>query len=119
MESLVRRFSNHRVAGRLGVYIHLLLEARSTVGGPKLACERSMNPMALPAVYLSRQGQTVWSLTGQHTGDTDAPPIERGQCNARRLGDRMAALVFANFFVSPSLRPARTCELAGFGNATE
>jgi hypothetical protein len=35
------------VAGRLGVYIYLLLEARSTVGRPKLASERSMKPMVL------------------------------------------------------------------------
>jgi broad specificity phosphatase PhoE len=107
------------VAGRLGVYIHLLLEARSTLGGPKLASERSMNPMTLPAVYLARHGETVWSLTGQHTGLTDLPLTERGERNARRLGERLAGLVFAKVFTSPLQRAARTCELAGFGNAAE
>ena len=78
-----------------------------------------MNPMALPAVYLARHGETVWSLTGQHTGLTDLPLTERGERNARRLGERLAGLVFAKVFTSPLQRAARTCELAGFGNAAE
>ena len=78
-----------------------------------------MNPMALPAVYLARHGETAWSLTGQHTGVTDLPLTERGERNARRLGERLAGLVFAKVFASPLQRAARTCELAGFGNAAE
>ena len=78
-----------------------------------------MNPMTLPAVYLARHGETVWSLTGQHTGLTDLPLTERGERNARRLGERLAGLVFAKVFTSPLQRAARTCELAGFGNAAE
>jgi hypothetical protein len=89
------------------------------LGGPKLASEPSMNPMALPAVYLARHGETAWSLTGQHTGVTDLPLTERGERNARRLGERLAGLVFAKVFASPLQRAARTCELAGFGNAAE
>ena len=78
-----------------------------------------MNPMTLPAVYLARHGETIWSLTGQHTGLTDLPLTERGERNARRLGERLAGLVFAKVFTSPLQRAARTCELAGFGNAAE
>jgi broad specificity phosphatase PhoE len=78
-----------------------------------------MNPMTLPAVYLARHGETVWSLTGQHTGLTDLPLTERGERNARRLGERLAGLVFAKVFTSPLQRAARTCELAGFGNVAE
>ncbi len=78
-----------------------------------------MNPMALPAVYLARHGETAWSLTRQHTGVTDLPLTERGERNARRLGERLAGLVFAKVFASPLQRAARTCELAGFGNAAE
>ena len=78
-----------------------------------------MNPMTLPAVYLARHGETAWSLTGQHTGLTDLPLTERGERNARRLGERLAGLVFAKVFTSPLQRAARTCELAGFGNAAE
>jgi broad specificity phosphatase PhoE len=78
-----------------------------------------MNPTALPAVYLARHGETAWSLTGQHTGITDLPLTERGERNARRLGERLAGLVFAKVFTSPLQRATRTCELAGFGSAAE
>jgi len=27
----------------------------------------------LPEIYLARHGNTVWTLTGQHTGLTDLP----------------------------------------------
>src|SRR6059036_4168050 len=68
----------------------------------------------VPVVYLVRNGETAWSLTGQHTGLTDAPLTERGERNARRLGERLAGLSFAKVFTSPLQRAARTCELAGF-----
>ncbi len=75
--------------------------------------------MVLPTIYLARHGETAWSLTGQHTGLTDLPLTERGERNARRLGERLAGLAFAKVFTSPLQRAARTCELAGFGNAAE
>jgi probable phosphoglycerate mutase len=71
---------------------------------------------ALPVVYLARHGETQWSLTGQHTGLTDLPLTERGERNARSLGDRLKGLTFARVFTSPLERAARTCELAGFGS---
>ncbi|MGO9203655.1 MAG: histidine phosphatase family protein [Limisphaerales bacterium] len=73
----------------------------------------------LPVIYLARHGETAWSLTGQHTGRTDLPLTERGERNARRLGERLAGLRFAKVFTSPSQRAVRTCELAGFGTAAE
>jgi broad specificity phosphatase PhoE len=73
----------------------------------------------LLAIYLVRHGETTWSLTGQHTGLTDMPLTERGERNARRLGDRLAGLAFAKVFTSPLQRAARTCELAGFAGAAE
>jgi broad specificity phosphatase PhoE len=74
---------------------------------------------ALPAVYLARHGETAWSLSGQHTGMTDLPLTERGERNARRLGERLRGLQFAQIVTSPLQRAARTCELAGFGSACE
>jgi broad specificity phosphatase PhoE len=68
----------------------------------------------LPVTYLARHGETAWSLTGQHTGLTDIPLTERGERNARRLGERLKALTFARVFTSPLRRAFRTCELAGF-----
>jgi len=73
----------------------------------------------LPVIYLVRHGETAWSLTGQHTGLTDVPLTERGERNARRLGERLAGLAFAKVFTSPLQRAARTCELAGFRAAAE
>jgi broad specificity phosphatase PhoE len=73
----------------------------------------------LPKIYLARHGETVWSLSGQHTGLTDLPLTERGEQNARRLGERLAGLIFAKVFTSPLQRAARTCELAGFGAVAE
>jgi len=72
---------------------------------------------ALPVVYLARHGETAWSLTGQHTGLTDLPLTERGERNARSLGDRLHGLTFSQVFTSPLQRAVRTCELAGFGAA--
>lgn len=74
---------------------------------------------AFPMIYLARHGETAWSLSGQHTGLTDLPLTDRGEQNARRLGERLKGLSFARIFSSPLQRASRTCELAGFGPAAE
>jgi len=73
----------------------------------------------LPVVYLARHGETAWSLSGQHTGLTDLPLTERGERNARSLGERLKGLAFARVLTSPLQRAVRTCELAGFGAEAE
>ena len=73
----------------------------------------------LPVVYLARHGETAWSLSGQHTGLTDLPLTDRGERNARRLGERLKGLSFAKVFTSPLQRARRTCELAGFGDRAD
>jgi broad specificity phosphatase PhoE len=73
----------------------------------------------LSIIYLARHGETAWSLSGQHTGLTNLPLTERGERNARALGERLKGLIFAKVFTSPLQRAARTCELAGFGAAAE
>ena len=73
----------------------------------------------LPVIYLARHGETAWSLTGQHTGLTDLPLTERGEQNARALGERLMGLNFGKVFTSPLQRAARTCEMAGFGAVAE
>jgi broad specificity phosphatase PhoE len=73
----------------------------------------------LPIIYLARHGETAWSLTGQHTGLTDLPLTERGEKNARALGERLNGLRFMKVFTSPLRRARRTCELAGFGAIAE
>jgi len=69
----------------------------------------------LPVLYLARHGETAWSRSGQHTGVTDLPLTDKGEQDARRLGERVRGLAFAKVFTSPLQRAARTCELAGFG----
>ena len=73
----------------------------------------------LPVNSVARHGETAWSLSGQHTGLTDLPLTERGERNARRLGERLRGINFTKVFTSPLQRAARTCELAGFGAAAE
>ena len=58
----------------------------------------------LPVVYLARHGETAWSLSGQHTGLTDLPLTDRGERNARRLGERLRGRIFAKVFTSPLRR---------------
>jgi broad specificity phosphatase PhoE len=74
---------------------------------------------ALPLVYLARHGETAWSLSGQHTGRTDLPLTERGEQNARSLGERLKGVTFAKVLTSPLQRASRTCQLAGFGAVAE
>jgi broad specificity phosphatase PhoE len=73
----------------------------------------------LPTIYLARHGETAWSLSGQHTGLTDLALTERGERNARQLGNRLSGLAFAKVFTSPLQRAARTSELAGFTAVAE
>src|SRR5215467_10702466 len=73
----------------------------------------------LSVIYVARHGETAWSLSGQHTGITDLPLTERGERNARRLGERLKGLTFTRVFTSPLQRASRTCELAGFGAVAE
>jgi probable phosphoglycerate mutase len=69
----------------------------------------------LPAAYLCRHGETEWARTGQHTGLTDLPLTAVGEAAARRLGERLKNLSFAQVFTSPLQRAHQTCILAGFG----
>jgi probable phosphoglycerate mutase len=80
---------------------------------------RGENMKTPQVIYLARHGETAWSLSGQHTGLTDLPLTTRGECNARRLGERLQGLEFARVFTSPLQRASKTCELAGFGSRAE
>jgi probable phosphoglycerate mutase len=81
--------------------------------------DQVMDEKTLRVVYLARHGETAWSLSGQHTGLTDLPLTERGERNARNLGERLQRLKFAAVFTSPLRRATRTCALAGFESVAE
>lgn len=69
-----------------------------------------------PEIYLARHGETAWALSGQHTGLTDIPLTERGERNARGLGERLEGITIDQGFTSPLIRASRTAELAGLGD---
>ncbi|TMH36519.1 MAG: histidine phosphatase family protein [Betaproteobacteria bacterium] len=73
----------------------------------------------LPMVYLARHGETAWSASGRHTGMTDLPLTQRGEQNARDLGERLKAVPFARIFTSPLQGAVRSSSLAGFGANAE
>ena len=76
-------------------------------------------PTDLPRLFLARHGDTPWTDSRQHTGRTDIALNERGERNARQLGERLRENSFVRVFTSPLQRAAKTCELAGFGHRAE
>ena len=70
-------------------------------------------------LWLARHGETEWTLSRQHTGNTDLPLTPHGEEEARALGRALAGHDFALAISSPSGRAVRTAELAGFGDRLE
>jgi probable phosphoglycerate mutase len=74
----------------------------------------------LPRLFLTRHGDTPWTESRQHTGRTDLALNERGEHNARQIGDRLRKnYSFTHIFTSPLQRAAKTCQLAGYGDRAE
>ena len=73
----------------------------------------------MPRLFLARHGDTAWTDSRQRTGRTDLPLNERGEERAHDLGERLRRFSFARVFTSPLRRAAKTCALAGFGEAAE
>ena len=66
-------------------------------------------------LWLMRHGETVWSLSGQHTGRTDLPLTAHGRERAVVLGKYLAGTKFQAVLCSPLRRARETCEIAGYG----
>ncbi|WP_030904735.1 histidine phosphatase family protein [Streptomyces sp. NRRL F-5126] len=64
-------------------------------------------------LILVRHGETEWTLSGQHTGNTDIPLTQHGEDQARAVAPLLADRTVGLVLVSPLGRTERTAELAG------
>lgn len=70
-------------------------------------------------LVIVRHGETEWSRSMRHTGNTDLPLTEAGEAQARDVIQRLAGREFALVLTSPLQRARRTAELAGYGDRAE
>ena len=70
-------------------------------------------------IYLVRHGETAWSKSGQHTGQTDVALTAAGEEAARGLGARLRGIAFKHVFTSPRIRARETWRLSGLQPAAE
>jgi probable phosphoglycerate mutase len=68
-------------------------------------------------LFAVRHGETEWSLSGQHTGRTDAPLTDAGRERAKEVGDLLRGRDFALVLTSPFSRARDTAALAGHADA--
>ena len=65
-------------------------------------------------VVLVRHGETEWSAALRHTGRTDLPLTEKGEREARAVGEALRGRRFALVLSSPLRRALETAKLAEF-----
>ncbi len=70
-------------------------------------------------VILIRHGETEWSRSGRHTGNSDVPLTDKGREQARLLGHMLGERRFARVLSSPLQRAVETSQLAGFAEVAE
>ncbi len=70
-------------------------------------------------LVIVRHGETEWSRTMRHTGNTDLALTAEGEAQARSVADRLAGREFALVLTSPLQRARRTAELAGYGDRAQ
>ncbi|MGK2878845.1 MAG: histidine phosphatase family protein [Solirubrobacterales bacterium] len=66
-----------------------------------------------------RHGQTEWSVSGRHTGNTDIPLTERGEQEAAAMTDHIGGHRYDLVLSSPLLRARATCERVGLGDRAQ
>jgi broad specificity phosphatase PhoE len=70
-------------------------------------------------LFFFRHGETLWSLSGRHTGRTDIPLTAHGEEQARMLRSWVAGVSFSRVLTSPMLRARATCELSGTSSSPD
>ena len=74
---------------------------------------------APPRLFYFRHGETLWSLSGRHTGVTDIALTAHGEAQAQALRPWVQAITFAHVLTSPRARARATCDLAGLGDRAQ
>jgi broad specificity phosphatase PhoE len=75
--------------------------------------------MSRNELWLIRHGETIWSLSGAHTGTTDLPLTPEGERRAAALGNLLGGKQFALVLTSPMQRARETCRIAGYAAHAE
>jgi broad specificity phosphatase PhoE len=70
-------------------------------------------------VFLARHGETEWTVTGRHTGNTDVPLTDTGELQAVELGQLLSGVEPDRVLSSPMTRALETARLAGFEDRVE
>jgi probable phosphoglycerate mutase len=70
-------------------------------------------------IVLMRHGQTAWSRSGRHTGNSDIPLTETGRAEAAAMAAHVGGHDYELVLSSPLSRALETCELVGLGARAE
>jgi broad specificity phosphatase PhoE len=70
-------------------------------------------------LLLVRHGETAWSVSGQHTGNTEIALTAHGEAQARAVAPMLAKHDIGVVLVSPRQRARHTAELAGLSGVAD
>jgi broad specificity phosphatase PhoE len=70
-------------------------------------------------LFLARHGETEWTVTRRHTGNTDVPLTPVGELKAVELGQLLTGVEPDRVLSSPLTRAVATARLAGFEDRVE
>lgn len=63
-------------------------------------------------VYMVRHGESVTNFEKRWTGQLDVALTEKGEADARRVGEKLCGVSFDKIYASDLIRAARTAEIA-------
>lgn len=75
--------------------------------------------MTSALLFLARHGETEWTVTRRHTGNTDVPLTPVGELQAVELGQLLTGVEPDRVLSSPLTRAVATARLAGFEDRVE
>lgn len=63
-------------------------------------------------IILCRHGETEWALQGKHTSFSDISLTQKGEMQAKELGQKLKLFSYDEVYTSPLKRAKNTCEIA-------